>query len=668
MPSLPRSCRPTLLTSTLLTSTLLTSAILLPVAPAVAQSGAPATPTQLAPLAVVDQAPRPMESTSVITAEQIDADQPQTMKQLFQNDPSVAVAGGSIASQKFYVNGIDQAKLNVTVDGAPQQTTIWHHNGNLMLDPQFLKGVEIDAGVAPADVGPGALGGSVRFETKDAKDLLKEGRTAGATLITGFDSNSRTVRATGAGYATAAGFDVLAIGTKAKGKNYSNGHGNSELGTGTDMTSGLAKLGYESVTGHRIEVSGETTTDEGQRRVRPNMGFVRNNALNKNTATRTTLTARYETSRPTDLFDPEVLLTYSQNTLERPNENNFTTPQTDFNSDVETVSGKIANTFAIPAGGLTVGVDFYDTRAHVDRFHFSTDTDEKITNLGAFAQARIKPTERLNVSTGLRVDHQSYDSVDKKSLENTGLSPNISAEYALTPSLTAFGGYNYVFGGIEMAEQGLYHARNYTYSDDLDPTTSHNVRAGMRFSENGLKLEGALFRTLISNPQAWDFNTSTRVNGQNLRTQGFDLSASYDWDHAGIGARFSHADVQYGGRIALPSDYNASTTIGDMLSLDGHYSFEDIRITTGATADFAFAVRDKALAANGYQPYKAYQVVNLFAEWQPLQDTPDWTLRAEINNLFDTAYISRGTYGQTATVTPVYSEGRSLYLNSTLKF
>ncbi|MBP2315727.1 TonB-dependent receptor domain-containing protein [Azospirillum soli] len=625
----------------------------------------------LAPVAVGGEAPRELTTTSAITQQDIDREQPLTLRELFRDDPAITVPSGSTAAQKLYVHGIDQSKLNVTVDGAPQRNNVWHHNGNLTLDPIFLKSVAVDAGVAPADAGFGALGGAVRFATKDARDMLLPGQMMGGTAILGYDTNSRTWRTTGAGYAANHGFEVLGIGSLARGKDYENGAGRREPGTANDLTSGLGKLAYESGEGHRLQVSGEHVKDEGVRRLRANLGILNNaqgRLLNTTRATRTTVTAGYQTTKPTDLFDPKINLYVNRNRLERPLENRLTTPHGAFNADVKSVGGTVQNSFAIPTGKLTAGFDFYRDDASLDRFHFTTNVDERITGVGGFVQARLSPLDRLRLSTGLRVDHQSYRAVDGQTFDNSGLSPNLSAEVDLIGGLTAFGGYSYNWGGLEMAETALFHAANYRYAPNLKPVTSHNARAGLRYVQDGLTLEGALFRTLMENPMEWNYTTRVRINGPDLKSQGFDLAAGYDWRNAAVGAKFTHTDVTYGGRMALPSDYNAAAPVGDLLTLRGQYTVESLRLTLGASSEIALAIEDDALRAAGFGKLESYQVANLFAEWQPVASLANWTLRVEANNLFDEAYSSRSTYAQTSVITPVLAEGRSFYLSSTLKF
>ncbi|EKV30091.1 hypothetical protein C882_0172 [Caenispirillum salinarum AK4] len=647
----------------LLTTTALASGGLS--AAASAQETAAADVT-LNPVTVEDAVPAPAQPIR-LGPEDIEREQPQTLRDLFSDQPAVAVSGGSIAAQKLYVHGIGQSKLNVTIDGARQHNNVWHHNGNLFLDPSLLKAVEVNPGVAPADAGFGAVGGSVAFETKDAADLLMPGASVGGRVTTTYDTNPDAIRGTVAGYGAAQGFDVLGIVTREHGDNYENGNGTEETGTGTNLVNVLGKVGYESPDGHAVKVTAEYLNDDTIRRLRPNMGFVTAD-LNRNDLTRTTLTAEYSTTAPTALFDPEVKLYYNVYELNRPNESGYTRPSGDFNSEVETIGGTVQNTFQVPLGSLTVGADFAHDDMTVERFHFPTDVSEEILQAGLFAQARLVPVDRLAVSAGLRGDVQRYEAVDGQTFENAGLSPNLSAEYQATDWLALFGGYSYVWGGLEPSETALFHARDYTYAQDLEPTRAHNLRAGLRTEHQGFAFEGAYFQTLMRDVMDWNYGTTTRINGEDLESRGFDLIASYTGAAGAVSAKYTHTDITYGDRIALPNDYNMGTAIGDVLTVSGHYAFDPLDLQVGASAEHAFAFEHEDLQANGFDDLDSYTVVDLFAEWSPDALSPHVTLRAEANNVFDEAYVSRASFGETARVTPVLDPGRSFLLSSTIRF
>lgn len=627
---------------------------------------------ELSPVEVEGKAPRAVETTSQIDQAEIDKEEPKDLRQLFRQDPAVMVSGGSSAAQKFYVHGIEQSNLNVSVDGATQRSNIWHHNGSMTLDPMFLKSVQVEAGVAPADAGPGALAGAVQMETKDAKDMLLPGQDMGATLMASYNTNSQSFRTTGAAYGAQDGFEVLGILTRNMGENYINGDGNGEPGTKDHLQSGLAKLAYENAGGHRFGVSGEYADDNAVRRMRPNLGEVTQGTgrlLNTTHATRLTTGISYETTAPTHTYDPKVNLYYNRVGLQRPNDTNQTAVASGvFNSNIETMGLKAQNTFAIPSGKLTAGIDFENTDAFVRRYLQKTDADEQARNYGAFVQARVSPWTDWKLSTGLRADYQTYHTVDEKDFNNFGLSPNASAEYAFTPALSAFGGYSYVFGGLALPETGLLHAYQMTTSDDVKPTRSHNFRTGLRYGDSGLKLEGALFRTQMYDTLMYNTTNSIRVNGPSLRSQGIDLSGSYEWANAKLWSKYNFTQARYASRMALPSDYNLATTVGHLLNLGAEYTIEPIRLTVGGSAEMAKGIQDEALVRANYQPMKGYAVFDLFGQWQPLETNENWTVKLEANNVLDKKYVARGSYTAANNITPVYEEGRAFLLSTTVKF
>ncbi|MGS0466372.1 TonB-dependent receptor plug domain-containing protein [Cobetia marina] len=141
-----------------------------------------------------------LEQNVVISAEEIEERQARDLEDLFRAEPGVSVGGGIAIGQKVYVRGLEDTNLNVTIDGARQGGYLFHHTGRLTIDPALLKQAEVDTGPATADDGPGALGGSLRFETKDAQDLLKPGQDLGARVSVGTESAADATSGTTAFY------------------------------------------------------------------------------------------------------------------------------------------------------------------------------------------------------------------------------------------------------------------------------------------------------------------------------------------------------------------------------------------------------------------------------------------------------------------------------------
>ncbi|RFA27786.1 hypothetical protein CAI21_14340 [Alkalilimnicola ehrlichii] len=196
---------------------------------------------------------------------------PASVKELFAAESSVAVSGGPSLSQKVFVNGIDENNLAVSIDGARQNNRVFHHAGTNIIDPALLKLARVDAGVAPADAGPGALGGAIVYETVDVDDLLAPGRSLGGFVTGGFASNGETWRTGAATYGRAGSFEALGYVQRAQGDDYKDGAGDTVPGTRTDLLSLLGKLAYEQ-DGHRVEFSAEQLRDHAKRPFRANIG------------------------------------------------------------------------------------------------------------------------------------------------------------------------------------------------------------------------------------------------------------------------------------------------------------------------------------------------------------------------------------------------------------
>lgn len=76
-----------------------------------------------------------------------------------------------------------------------------------------------------------------------------------------------------------------------------------------------------------------------------------------------------------------------------------------------------------------------------------------------------------------------------------------------------------------------------------------------------------------------------------------------------------------------------------------------------------------AITFENSPPYPAYEIVNLFAEYEPQNWAHDLKFRVDVRNLFDELYSSRASYGnEFGNVTPLYEPGRSFLLTTTANF
>eukprot|EP01034_Spumella_vulgaris_P016851 gene16851-21490_t len=88
----------------------------------------------------------------------------------------------------------------MTVDGATKSGFERYQQGTIFIEPEMIKNVEVEKGPHSAFTGNGGFGGTVNMVTKDAPDLLKDGRNSGAMLKYGYASNDHEQVYTGAVY------------------------------------------------------------------------------------------------------------------------------------------------------------------------------------------------------------------------------------------------------------------------------------------------------------------------------------------------------------------------------------------------------------------------------------------------------------------------------------
>ncbi len=595
-----------------------------------------------------------------VSAADLERRRPRDLRDVFKGESAVSVGNSIPSSQKLYVHGVEETNLAVSIDGVRQNNKVFHHNGTTLIDPSLLKQALVDPGVAPADAGPAAMGGSVVYETVDVGDVLSPDRNVGGFTTLSFDTDSETFTNGYSAYGRHEGFEGLGFFKFAKGDEVTDGNGEFVNGSESDVLSGLAKLGYESDEGHRFEVFGERVRDSAKRPFRANIGRLTtgtNPVTRQYTTNRENYGAQFSMPHADGLFDPEIVVGYSGTELKVP---------VPFGSIGETtsLSAKVQNDFNLSEGNtITVGTDFYDDKARY--YDPGVDMHESSTNAGVYGQARLTPMEDFRVSFGLRGDYQIFEGVDGSDLEQSGTSGNVSAAYDILDHVTVKAGYSRVWGGVALSENFIMN-QNWDYTDGIEPVTSKNYTSGLEFNYEGFSAGAGIFRSDFKNVRDPSFNGGPGVV-TDFRTQGYDLSLGYDWG-AGF-ARATYTDS----RIKVEGNYADSFTtnylgmpLGKIIALEVAHRFDGLGLTLGGTMDAALTNRDTELA--GSEKQNSYKVFSSYAEYEP-EDLDFLTLRVEANNILDEVYSDRATYGQEfSTVEPLREQGRSFLLWARAEF
>ena len=120
---------------------------------------------------------------SVIGREEIKNTSVRSAADLFEQMPGVVIANNpQDTGISINVRGLqDMNRINVTVDGARQNFQKAGHNetGRVYIDPAFIRQVEVEKSATSNAGGAGALGGTVKFETIKASDILEPDKNYG---------------------------------------------------------------------------------------------------------------------------------------------------------------------------------------------------------------------------------------------------------------------------------------------------------------------------------------------------------------------------------------------------------------------------------------------------------------------------------------------------------
>ncbi len=612
----------------------------------------------------------------VLAKEDLDRINPKDLQDIFSQETAVSVGGSTSVSQKIFVYGIEDKNLAVTVDGAVQSNDLFHHTGTLLIDPSLLKAARVDAGVAPADAGPGALGGSIQFETVDVKDLLDPGKTFGGFVQVSYDTNSKTFTTDVSGYTMSNGFEALGYYKYAEGENWDAGNRAEQEGTAVDLQSALGKLAFEAMTGDRFELSYEWVNDDSLRPFRPNFGAVTFGAPREPkeyNMTRNGFVFNYTDEKPNGWWDPKVTIAYSESKLEY-----LDLPFSTLTNlaETKTWSGKLENKFDISQGDIVAGVDFFHTDSAGGTLGdpaYAPGT-EKDRNIGVYAQARLDIMKNARLSIGGRVDHQNFTGVDGTDLDDTGFSGNISGEYDLNEIFTLKAGYAHVFGRIPLAEALLnYNAWDYT---NVETFHSDNFTAGISAKYQGFTADVNYSVINIDDAIGHNagFRSVDRNNTLDIKSKAFDIALGYKWDTGFVKAKYSNIDTTGDGEPISTTAWSWGTNIGELISLEASHQFEGTGITIGGDIQIALKQNDFSnifLVSDNTpgNPIPGYEVVNAFVQYEP-KSIPKLTFRAEVNNIFNETYADRATTGQDydAFYVPLLEPGRSVYLSAKAEF
>ncbi|MGP1450550.1 MAG: TonB-dependent receptor domain-containing protein [Wolinella sp.] len=617
------------------------------------------------------------------------------VKDVLRDVPGVYVGGTNGANQKIYMRGVSDRGLNITIDGAKQNGNTFHHNADLIIDPDLIKAIEVEAGARSVTSGSGALGGSVAFKTVEASDLLENGQRIGAKIRTGFASNNDEFSQGLMVYAIPVeNLDVLAA---ANHKSYGYGKSGNDKKIGGDNGNDLSylfKVGYRFLDAHKISASHQHTHFKGLYPMRAEFGSWHTDGNNLTSDTkyeRDTTTIKYNYN-PNELLNLELSGYNTKHArVSGDSERAVETQGIGAKAKSKVATGMFGHTFRY-------GIETYTS----ENSSAPTNTrPEDVKNLSLYLEDSIKVgSSGLTVIPGVRYEKHELDTFDGSgsavrdyTYDFDKVSPAVALDYDFGRGFGAFASYAKVFKGPDVIESMYASGSNragqikYKGNNSLKPTTGDSYEIGGRYkgriSDNSsVGLTVKYYRTDYENLFKDDYrvassNTLMRINTGDATIDGVELYGTLSVSELSLSAGYTHQKVDYKNRVKSGASYLTSNFIGyrdqgDKYTFNAEYAVLDWDLVLGYSLLF-FDSRNVISAGNDTDvKMPSYAVNDIYVTYSPSEGRfKGFEINAGIYNLFDRAYASHSQRvaqytGDSTTID--WESGRNFKVNVSYKF
>lgn len=600
------------------------------------QALAQETTQKLEPIEV--SAERTIEGDRVVTEEHIEHYQADDLEEVFAGKPDVSVGGAIGIAQKVYVRGVEDPLLNVTIDGATQAGALFHHTGRLAVEPELLKQVEVDAGAGRATAGAGALGGSLRFVTKDPEDLLRPGEQVGALVKLGGFSNTDGYRASTTLFGRLSDrWSTMVSLSQSDHERYEDGDGDQIPGTEARQQLGFAKLVGKLPGNQTLKLSHEVRTDEGERPQRPQWVVSGFNSLYELDGRRDTTTVNYGVAPENNPWvDVALTVYYTESEIEQ----NVEDVWGRYFGSARNIGGDLRNTSEFGFHTLTYGADYREDRVNAGGAEDPQAEEENGEVTGIYLQDDYQVTERLLLSAGVRYDDYQLDDNNGESFSEDDVSPNANIAWEVLDGLTLKAGYAEAFRGPSTHDTfKIDRARN---DPDLKGEKAKNREVGFDYVHGDFTLSGEIYRSEIEDVIADPlFGPAIYENIGDLESDGYLIGTSYYVGGLQAGLSFHSNDAELNGSPLTVYEHNLlGNTVGDTWVADLAYRVNH-SLEFGWQGRFVQGINNLETSF-GTIDKPGYGVHDVFMHWLPTGNE-DLRVTVTVKNVGDKQYLDHAS-------------------------
>ncbi len=630
---------------------------------------------------------------SVVDASEIGRNTSTKVSDLLAGTAGVEFVGGPLRSGETpNMRGFDSNSVIITLDGRRQNFES-QHDGRFYIDPALLKKVEVVKGSSSALYGSGGLAGVIAFETKDAKEFLKAGRTTGAQTSVGYSTANKEINTTLSGFRVGEKSDQVASLVYRT-------TGDLKLNNGTKQRSddnvyaGYGKVTYNINDESKVKVDVNSFYNFAKENTNPQAGFVQTSGKNlvKKDIHSNQAGINYSYNPESELVDLSTKIYYvDTNVIEDIKEGTTLNPVgTELEREIQTVGFNLDNKSKVNLTGLkeqtfSYGVEFYQNEQTGKQSAGTTGlgtglrpgvANATATVMGGYLQDEIivplAGEMELFLTPAIRYDYYKNDPEANVAEDSESqFSPKFASTLKLNKNYNIFGSYSEGFRAPNLTElyaQGTHflvgsNANSFVANPNLKPETSKTFEFGSSAKFNDLfeandelrakasryitdssdYIEQVITSGNIGAPGVCPFpftagtcnaGTTSFVNVAEANIWGYEAEVNYlnsNWDFA-LGASYVAAENAITGQ--------ALTTKQPLIfSSRLAYTFEDLGLTIGHKGKYADDNK-KGLVDNVNQiNYKrpGFATHGIFASYTPPK-MQDFTFDLGVDNLFDKKY------------------------------
>ncbi|MDO4794927.1 MAG: TonB-dependent receptor [Brachymonas sp.] len=580
------------------------------------------------------------------------------LRDVLKDEASVQFGGGNGGtSQWMTIRGMGQDQIDVVVDGASNDSQIFHHQSRHTLDPSLVRIIGVEKGAGSASAGIGAVAGRVKAETLDASDLLEAGRNFGARINAGVRSNRGHVRGLTL-YGRTGIFDALLSANQARLREYKDGRGNIVKGSEIKQDGYLAKFGIQPHQDHRVELSYRREEFDGNRSFRNefmlqppmntehhsdtfnveyvgrNMGFV--DALEFNAFHTKTEDVKRPLGKPLNPAAPSLrrgeVETYGANTA--------------YGSNLGLTS-RVSSLLT-----LKYGVNWRHSKSEnrVSSSQNKTDTGVYVEGIWNLAP--------VTLTTGARYDHYSYTSSAGHRKTEGRINPSIGAVWDVAPDFSLNAVLNTASRSPRLHEAMLV-ADNRKLAPDLRGEQTRRAEVGFKYDNGALAVSGSYYQQRIRH---FNRNVGTTLSSiGTLKNTGYELSSRYKWRGLVAKAGMAYNTPKLNG--AYYDSVASAVPMGRQWNTGLSYRFENPKLEVGWQG--RYAQRRSYTNSNGATvTRKGFGVHDIYVNWQPLgKDT--FNVNLAVNNVGNKHYFS---HSQRTSRISLPEAGRDIRLSMNYRF